>query len=69
MYVKFPPSIYLPQRVFEEGKKVSEGLWSSQVVLVVKHPLVNTGGVREADSICESGRPLGGGHLKPIQDP
>ena len=35
---------------------------------MVRHPLDNTGDVKEADSIRESGRSLGRGHGNPLQD-
>ena len=39
-------------------------LW---VVLVVKNPLANAGGVKDTDLISGSGRSLGGGHGNPLQ--
>ena len=41
--------------------------WASQVALVVKNPLTNTGDVRDASSIPGSGRSPGGGHGNPLQ--
>ena len=40
---------------------------ASQVVLVVKHPLVNLGNVGDVGSTPASGRPPGGGHSTPLQ--
>ena len=39
-------------------------LW---VVLVVKNPLPNAGGVKDTGLISGSGRSLGGGHGNPLQ--
>ena len=38
---------------------------SSQVVLVIKSPLANAGGIRDVSLIPGSGRCPGGGHGKP----
>ena len=37
------------------------------MVLVVKNPPANAGDIRDAGSIPESGRSLGGGHGNPLQ--
>ena len=42
-------------------------LGASQVVIVVKNPPANVGNIRDAGSIPESGRSLGGGHSNPVQ--
>ena len=41
--------------------------WASQVVLVVKNPSANAGGIRDESSIPEMGRSPGGGHGNPLQ--
>ena len=41
--------------------------WASQVVLVVKNPFANAGGIREVGSISELGRSPGGRHGNPLQ--
>ena len=41
--------------------------WASQMALVIKNLLVNSGGIREEDSIPGSGRSPGGGHGNPLQ--
>ena len=43
------------------------GASASQVVLVVKTPPANAGGVRDTGSIPGSGRSPGGGHGNPLQ--
>ena len=40
---------------------------ASQVVLVVKNPLANSGVIRDIGLITGSGRSLGGGHVNPLQ--
>ena len=40
---------------------------ASQVVLVVKNPLDNAGGVRDGGSVPGLGRSPGGGHANPLQ--
>ena len=40
---------------------------ASQVALVVKNPLANTGDLRDKDSIPGSGRSPGGSHGNPLQ--
>ena len=40
---------------------------ASQVALVVKDPSANVGDIRDAGSIAESGRSLGGRHGNPLQ--
>ena len=40
---------------------------ASQVVLVVKNPPANAGGITDVGSISGSGRPPGGGHSHPLQ--
>ena len=42
-------------------------IWVSQVALVVKNPLANTGDVRDAGSIPESGSSPGGWNGNPLQ--
>ena len=42
-------------------------MWVSQVALVVKNPLANTGDVRDAGSIPESGSSPGGCNGNPLQ--
>ena len=49
---------------FNKGKKV---IWASQVVLVVKRLLANSGDFRYADSILGSERSPGRGHGHPLQ--
>ena len=41
--------------------------WASQMALVVKNLLVNSGGIREEDSIPGSGRSPGGGQGNTVQ--
>ena len=41
--------------------------WASQVVLVVKNPSANAGGIRDMSSIPGSGRSPGGGYGNPLQ--
>ena len=41
--------------------------WVSQVVLVVRNPLANAGGIRDMGFIPRSGRSSGGGHCNPLQ--
>ena len=41
--------------------------WASQVVLVVKNPSANAGGIRDMGSIPGSGRSPGGGYGNPLQ--
>ena len=52
-----------------ENKFVADAIiyWASQVVLVVKNPSANAGGIRDAGSISESGISPGGGHDNPLQ--
>ena len=42
-------------------------LGASQLVLVVKNPLANSGDVRDLGSIPGSGRSPGGGHDNPLR--
>ena len=41
--------------------------WASQVVLAVKNPSANAGGIRDVGSIPGWGRSPGGGHGNPLQ--
>ena len=43
------------------------GASASQLVLTVKNPPANAGGIRDTDSIPGSGRSPGGGHDNPLQ--
>ena len=42
-------------------------MWAPQAMLAVKNPPAIAGDIRDAVSIPESGRSLGGGHGNPLQ--
>ena len=42
-------------------------IWASQVVLVVKNPPANAGGIRDVGLILGLGRSPGGEHANPLQ--
>ena len=55
-----------------EGKKVTRAMEKKtcgQVVLMLKNPPANTGDLRDAGSIPESGRSPGGANGNPLQYP
>ena len=43
-------------------------VWASQIVLVVKNPLANTGVIRDLGLVPGLGRFPGGGHGNPLKD-
>ena len=48
--------------------QVDLGLWLSRCASgVIKNLRANAGDVRDARSVCGSGRSLGGGHVSPLQ--
>ena len=70
--VLFLPSAFVSPRgcltrVSEREGGTCSHLWASQVALVVKNPLANTGHIRDASLIPGLGRFPGGGHGNPLQ--
>ena len=58
----------MPKVISKRLKRIGYQLREfQQVVLVVKNPPVNAGGLRDAGSICGLGWSPGGGHGNPLQ--